>query len=254
MIDTIKDIEFFKLDKIYYLYKTSSSDKNLDIFYQLQKYESSLDFFSYYTKNDIKNLVNSLNELDIKLTSIFNDNSNKFSSNTDKYISQISKIILTLHLILKNQEILNKLLLKSKQYLNEITNNLTENINQDKLLSLINNLLYSFSNDNSSLFSNFSLVSTRIDSCSSINSWNKTLSQKQIEINNNKIQEDFFNTKKLSIVNEEILSDVQTPGFIEKKTNKFNIDTEVNISNNNISNDNDLNISICDMIFTDNSN
>ena len=96
MMDTIKYIELlgvFKSDKIYYLYKTSSSEFNLEILSRLQKYESSLDFFSYYTKNNIKNQINSINQLDKNLTSVLYDNSNNYISNIDKYISQISKII-----------------------------------------------------------------------------------------------------------------------------------------------------------------
>ena len=257
MMDSIKYIELlgkFKSDKIYYLYKTSSSEINLDILSQLQKYELSLDFFSYYTKNDIKNLINSVNQLEKNLNYIFNDNSNNFESDADKYISQISKIILMLNLILKTQEILNKLLLKSKQYLNEISNNSKiENIYQDKLLSLINNLQNNYSNDISSPYYRFSIVSTTVNSSTSLNSWNKTSSQKQLKTTDEKTQEEFFNDKKLSIINEKCLSDVETPAFceIEKKiSNKDSIKKSINNSNNNVSNDIDLNISLRDMIFT----
>ena len=252
MKDAVKYIEFLgdlKSDKIYYLYKTSSSEINLEILSQLQKYESSLDFFSHYTKNDIKILLNCLNQLDKNYTSIFNDNSNNFSSNTEKYISQISKIILSLSLILKTQETLNKLLIKSKKYLNEISKNCKiENIYHDKLLSLINNLEYSFFNDISS-YNNFSMNSTKVNSSLSLNYEIKNVPKILSEVNNNKIQEDFFNDKKCSIVNEEILSDVQTPAFIEKKSNRDNINTTCNDFNNNVSNDNDFNISLRDMVF-----
>ena len=251
MMDSIKDIELignFKSDKIYYLYKTSSSEINLEILSQLQKYESSLDFFSYYTKNDIKNLTYSVNQLDKALTSIFNDNSNNFSLSTDKYISQISKIILVLNLIQKNQEIIYNLLLKSKQHLNKISNfSNIENINQDKLLCLIDNLQYNYFNDISPSNSNFSRTSTKVNSCSSLNLFNKTTSKKQIEINDDEKQEEFFIEKKLSIVNEEILSDVQTPAFMDKIPNKNNINTILNDSND--SKDIEFNLSFRDMNF-----
>ena len=178
-MDSIKHIDLlgdFKSDKIYYFYKTSSSEINLEILSQLQKYESSLEFFSFYTKNDIKNMINSVSHLDKDLTYVFNDNSNNFSSNTDKYISQISKIILVLNLIQKTQEILNKLLLNSKQYLNEISNNCEiENIYKDKLLSLIKNLEYDLYNDISSSYNHFSTVSSKANFSRSLSSSNKKL-------------------------------------------------------------------------------
>ena len=43
--------------------------------------------------------------------------------------------------------------------------------------------------------------------------------------NDDEKQEEFFIEKKLSIVNEEILSDVQTPAFMDKIPNKNNINT-----------------------------
>ena len=252
-MDSIKHIDLlgdFKSDKIYYFYKTSSSEINLEILSQLQKYESSLDFFSFYTKNDIKNLINSASNLDKNLTSIFNDASINFSSNTDKYISKISKIILALNLIQKTQEILNKLLLESKQYLNEISNNCKiENIYKDKLLSLINNLQYDLSNDIPSSYNHFSTASSKVNSSRSLSSINKKLSKFSKETNDSKIQEEFFNKKKSSIVNEEILSDIQTPGFTEKKSNN-NVSTVMNTSNNKIiTNKNNFDLSFRDMFF-----
>ena len=254
MMDSIKDIELignFKSDKIYYLYKTSSSEINLEILSHFQKYESSLDFFSYYTKNNIKNLTKSVKHLYKNLISILNDDSHNFSSNRDKYISQISKIILTLNFILKTKEILNKLLIKSKRCLNGISNNFKiGNIYNDKLLSLIDNLKYKLSNDISLFNKNFSRVSTEESSCSSLNLWNKIPSQKQIQIEDDEIQGKFFSEKKLSIVNEEILSDLQTPAFVEKKSSNVNFNnTSFNEFNNNDSNDNGLDLSFRDTIF-----
>lgn len=262
MMDAIKKIEVtgdFKSDKIYSLYKTSSTEINLEILSLFQKYESSLDFFSYYTKNDIKNLLNSVDQLDENLTSVFNENSNNFSSYINKYISQISKIILTLNLIQKTQEILNNVLLKSKLYLKEISNNSKiENMNQNKLLSLMDNLQYDFSNDIPFTYSRFSVDSTNVNSCSSINSLNKTSLKKKIKLNSdNKIYDNFFNTKLIGIVNEESLSDIETPAFCGKgkKTSNTELIKKVfkDSDNNNVSNDNDLNISLRDMIFDQDS-
>ena len=56
-MEIIKSIELlgeFKFDEIYYFYKTSSSEKNLEILSYLKKYQTSMDFFSYFTNADIK--------------------------------------------------------------------------------------------------------------------------------------------------------------------------------------------------------
>ena len=252
MMDAIKYIGLtgeFKPDKMYYFFKTSSSEINLEILSRLQEYESSIDFFSRHTALDINNIINSVNQLDKNLNSIFNDTPNNFSSDMDKYISGISKVIFILSLTIKIQVSLNNNLLKSKQYLNEISKSCKiENIYQGELLSLINNLEYNFANDTSILNNNFSVSSTKANSCSSINPYNKNFSNILSETDNNKSQEDFFKEKRLSIVNEEILSDIQTPEFIAKKPIKDNIYTIINNSSDSASNDNDFNLTFRDMI------
>ena len=136
-MDSIKYIEHlgdFSLDKIYYLWNASSSEINLEILSQFKKFEPTLDFFSYYTENNIKNLLKLIYKLDKNLTSVLNDNSNNFSTNTDKYISQISKIILSFILTQKNSRNIKQNFIKFKTILNEISNNCKiENIYQDKL-------------------------------------------------------------------------------------------------------------------------
>ena len=68
-------------------------------------------------------------------------------------------------------------------------------------------------------------------------------------MNDNKIQEEFFNKKKFSIVNEEILSDIRTPGFNEKKSNN-NVNLVLNPSNNKIiTNKNNFDFSFRNMDF-----
>ena len=251
-MDTIKCIDLLgelKSDKIYYLFKTSSAEINLEILSNLQKFESSLEFFSFYTKNNVKKLINFVNQLDKELNSPFNDDSINFTSNTDEYISKISKIILTLNLIQKSQEILNKNLLKLKQYINKILNNFKiKNIYQDKFLSLINNLQYNFSNNFYLPNNNYSLASTKVNSSTSLISCNKISSKNQNETNENQIKEEFFSKKQFSIINEECLSDIITPAFceIDKKQSNKNLILK---TFNNDSNFSDLNLSLRDMKF-----
>ena len=251
-METIKSIELlgeFKFDEIYYFYKTSSSEKNLEILSYLKKYQTSMDFFSYFTNADIKSLIDFLNELDRNLMTVFNDESNKFSTNTEKYISKISKIILILNLIQKNQEILNSILSETKQYFNKIfTNFKYDIIYQEKLLFLMDNLKYNFSNDFVFLNKKISRISTKVNS-RQISS--QDLLQIKNEINNNDSIKIFFEKNKNSIVNEECLSDIFTPGFqkLEKKIKEHQSKKNIINSNQDIYIQKDSNLSLSDMIF-----
>ena len=240
-MENIKSIELFgefKFNDIYYFYKTSSSETNLEILSHLKKYQSSMDFFSHFTNIDINCLTKILNELDINFMNIFNEDSNKYSTNIEKYISKISKVILILNLIQKNQEILNSIFSKIKHYFSEIfTNFKYDIIHQEKLLFLINNLQFNCGNDLDSPKKKISRISTKNNTCSSqISSqdlFQKTRLKNKIEINNSDITQNFFEKNKYSIVNDECLSDICTPGFqkLEKKIKESQ--SKINIKNSN---------------------
>ena len=83
---------------------------------------------------------------------------------------------------------------------------------------------------------------------------NRTSSKKQIEINDNEILEEFFNEKKISIINEECLLDTGTPAFCEIEKKQSNTAQKIlTSSNNNDSNNNVLDISLRDIIFVSGS-
>ena len=255
-METIKSIELlgeFKFDEIYYFYKTSSSEKNLEILSYLKKYQTSINFFSHFTNTDIKSLINFLNELDRQLTSIFNEEPNepsKFPNNTEKYISKISKIILILNLTQRTQEMLNSILSKTKHYFNEIfTNFKYDIIYQEKLLFLMNNLQYNFSNDLAFPNKKVSRISTKVNS-RQISS--QDLLENKNEINNDDTIKIFFEKNKNSIVNEECLSDIYTPGFqiLEKKIKEHQSKKNIINSNQGIYIQKESTLSLSDMIFT----
>ena len=260
-METIKLNELIgklKIDEIYYFYKTSSPETNLEILSCLKKYQSYIDFFSYYTDTDIKCLLNLLNELDRNLMFIFNQKLNKFSTNTENYISEISKIILTLNLIQKNQEMLNSIISKIKLYFKEkLINFKFDNVHQEKLLSLINNLENNFPNDLVLSNKEISRISTKDNSCSSQISPQELLqsstaknitSINKIKINTN---ENFFEKNNHSIIDEECLSNISTPKFqnLEKKNEESQSKNKLKNydENNNIQIESSLSLS--EMIF-----
>ena len=241
-MENIKSIELlgeFKFNEIYYFYKTSSSETNLEILSQLKKYQSSMDFFSYYTNIDTRDCTKFFEELEQNLINIFDKESNKYSTNTEKYISKISKIILTLNLIQKNQRILNSIISKTKHYFSEIFTNYEHDIiYQEKLLFLINSLQYNYSNDFIPPKKNISRISTQNDSCSSriISQESFQTTQKNIntDTNNNDSFENFFEKNKFSIINEECLSDICTPKFQINEKNIKEYQSKKSVKNSNI--------------------
>ena len=254
-MENIKSIELlgeFKFNEIYYFYKTSSSETNLEILSHLKKYQSSMDFFSYYTSIDTRNCTKFLEDLERNLINIFNKESNKYTSDTEKYISKISKIILTLNLIQKNQRILNSIISKTKHYFSEIFTNYEHDIiYQEKLLFLINSLQYNYSNDFISSKKNISRISTQNDSCSSQKFSQEAQKNITTDINNNESIDNFLEQNKFSIINEETLSDICTPKFqiTEKNIKEYQSKNSTKISNQDTNIQKGSTLTLSEMIF-----
>ncbi len=215
MLEYINSIDFldeYKSDKLYELHKSSSSEINAELLSKFKRYNSFNEFFTYYTNIDINSVSKLLTEIYTNLTNISNeDYSNKFSSNTDKYISQISKFILIFNLVLKIQENLSSILLKSKQLLNNSIRYDITNIHLDKYLSEINNLYH----NNISLIheKNISRTSAKDNSISSIKSLREHLLSKNEKLN---INHSYFFINKNDNDNEDSLLDLATPTFIKR--------------------------------------
>ena len=122
MFDFIKSFnlsEEIKDNEIYYLFKTDSSEINLQIISSLQKFTTNQELFNYYTKQNCKSVIDSFKNISSISSKICKEEEKKeFESEIDKYISGLSKIILLFSLIQKTNELLSDLLMNSKQYIN----------------------------------------------------------------------------------------------------------------------------------------
>ena len=169
MKDKINSIDLNgKLDheEIYYLYKTDSSEANIEISGRIDTFKHNMEFFEYYANKDIKNL---LNIFDLKLSENNDEYFPSFKSDIEQYISCISQIILSIKLLLKTQDVLSKTFVITKNQLSKLKNeNKLENYNQDYLFLYLESLL-KCTDQNFKIYSNDSVaLSSNISSLESI--------------------------------------------------------------------------------------
>lgn len=148
MLDFIKSLELskeIKIEEIYYLFKTESSDINQQILSSLKKFKTTQEFINYYINQDTKVALDHLKYLSTIISKICGEQEkNIFKTDYEEYISALSKIIFLFIIIKKNNDLLNNLLINTKKYIKnfyiefQIKNLVKENIN-----SCINNLAYS---------------------------------------------------------------------------------------------------------------
>ena len=134
--------EELKINDIYELFKTNSSDFNKMLLSNIQKYSNTKQLISHYIKNDIYNIYSSFNDIQSNLNRIINEeNQEIFYSENETYILGSSKIILFLSLIQKNNQLLMNLLNSTKLYIsNFYKNNNKESCIKSKIDLFLNEL------------------------------------------------------------------------------------------------------------------
>jgi hypothetical protein len=135
--------EELKINDIYELFKTDSSDFNKMFLSNIQKYSNTKQLISHYIKNDIYNIYSSFNDIQSNLNRIINEeNQEIFYSENETYILGSSKIILFLSLIQKNNQLLMNLLNSTKLYIsNFYKNNNKESCIKSKIDLFLNELI-----------------------------------------------------------------------------------------------------------------
>ena len=150
MLKNIESMDLFEeteydSDKLYNLFKTTSSTINLELLSKFQSFSTFDDFFKSYINKDINSFFDFFKRLDENYSIICNnENQKNFISLTDKYISIYANLIMLLHLILKNKNIIKKIIANVKNNIikynseNSIGYDFQEKLNQyvDYLLNL----------------------------------------------------------------------------------------------------------------------
>ena len=225
--ESIELTEELEINKLYNIFKITSSSINLEIFSKIQSFSTSYDFFSHYTGLEINLFSDILKKLEDNFLHICNNEKYlHFNSNEDKYISICSNLILLFNFILKTRKIFKTVITKIKnntiKYFSEnvIDSEFNDKIN-DNINKIINlSLTEDKYKDNSSL-SFRENISTANNTTTTINSIIQD--KNNIEENNKSILYD-------NICEENII----TPYFMSKGESFVNNIEIVNNNNNNI--------------------
>ena len=143
-LDLIKDL---KINDIYELFKTNSSDFNKMFLSNIKKYSDTQKLMSHYLKDDINNIYSSFNDISSNLNRIiYGENQEICYTEIETYILGASKIILFLSLIQKNNQLLMNLLNTIKLYISDFyKNNNKESCIKSRIDLFINELINSSS-------------------------------------------------------------------------------------------------------------
>jgi hypothetical protein len=214
--------EELKINDIYELFKTNSSDFNKMFLSNIQKYSNSKQLISHYIKNDIYSIYSSLNDIQSNLNRIIHgENKEVCYSEIETYILGSSKIIFFLSLIQKNNQLLMNLLYSTKLYISDFyKNNNKESCIKNKIDLFVNELI----NTSSYYQRSYSRKSTN------------DITNSSICINlENKNKQQYLN---LNINNKDNIIRSFTPKFKNEEENNI---IQKNSQNNHNSNINDGN-------------
>lgn len=220
-INSIDLSENLKINEIYNIFKTNSLEFNSDFLLILKKYSTTREFISHYTKIDIKNIITLFNDITISSSKIINEeNNNIFNSDIESYLYGISRIILLLYLIVKNNNLLHYLVKSTKQYINNFYSmNKKDSLIKGKLDAFIYDILSLSQRSNSRRSTNDKTSNTNL-SVSSINCDNK-----------NNVNSILLN--KLQMKNSDISSNKNNNHLLRSLTPRFEDLENTEQKNNN---------------------
>lgn len=144
MMDEINSLDIkgvVKLEKILPLFKTNSSNSNRIINEKIKTFQKTYDFLNNFTNVKTKHLLNIIDK-EYSYLSGKNCFNSKYDSKIDEYISCLVHIILSIKLLITTQEIINNILISSKNNLLKLKQeNQIKNTNQENLITIIDNIL-----------------------------------------------------------------------------------------------------------------
>ena len=234
MLDYIKSLNLsdeLKINELYNLFKTDSSDFNLQLLSNLQKFQKTNEFLCWYSKQNGENAFELFNNLNVITSKISEETEQKIANSPiDKYISDISKIILLISLIHKNNELLNHLLKTTKKILkNFFIRNNSKSVLKEKINNCINDLMNHSTITSQRNYSRRSTKEKTINSPILSNGFNLGKSKQFDDVSN---EDEGF-----------LFFQCNTPKFEEEENEIVEVNEEQSISNNINSNKN-ININI----------
>ena len=143
-VNSFNLIEELKNNEIYALFKTDSLDFNLKFLSNINQFKTTHQLIKNYTKVDVNNFFNVFNNVSLNASKIINSKNSALDSEIEIYTLGVSKIILLLCLIQKNNQLLNNLLNNTKLFIkNFYSSNKKESNLKEKYDLIINDLISS---------------------------------------------------------------------------------------------------------------
>ena len=143
-VNSFNLIEELKNNEIYDLFKTDSSDFNIKFLSSINQFKTTHQLIKNYTKVDVNNFFNVFNNVSLNASKIINTKNSTLDSEIEIYTLGVSKIILLLCLIQKNNQLLNNLLNNTKLFIkNFYSSNKKESNLKEKYDLIINDLINS---------------------------------------------------------------------------------------------------------------
>ena len=245
MMDILKSIDIYgeiNINDLFGLLKTKSQKSNSEIFDKIKNFNSFPDFCNYYLNQDSLKYFGNLQKIIYDFSKV--DYTTSIIGTVERYISCTTKVLLSLSLLLKIQDALNKILTSTKKELKSLKiKNQIENLYQENLFYMID----FFPNISHADLSRNSSTSTTITNESSLDLsshnliFNKYPSQKEIE-------------KFRFEINPEIYESApKTPKF-ESDLNSITEEEIENLNENNKINIPDSALTLSEFIFDDGQN
>ena len=235
MFDFIKSLDLseeIKSNEIYYLFKTDSSEINLNFLSSLQKFKTNQEFLYYYTNQDCKSVIDIFYNISSITSEICKDEKYLFQNNkNEQYISGVSKIIFLFLILQEYNKLLGKILMNTKQYIKKfyIDFHLQKNT-KEKIKSCINDLTCS-----SIVTSrrNYSRRSTKEEIIISLKKLSDAclFKNKQQEMNSNSNEDEYLFQIKTPKFDEEenyIIKDNKESKNESNNNDKINLNNGVN--------------------------
>ena len=235
MFDFIKSLDLseeIKSNEIYYLFKTDSSEINLNFLSSLQKFKTNQEFLYYYTNQDCKSVIDIFYNISSITSEICKDEKYLFQNNkNEQYISGVSKIIFLFLILQEYNKLLGKILMNTKQYIKKfyIDFHLQKNT-KEKIKSFINDLTCS-----SIVTSrrNYSRRSTKEETIISLKKLSDAclFKNKQQEMNSNSNEDEYLFQIKTPKFDEEenyIIKDNKESKNESNNNDKINLNNGVN--------------------------
>ena len=235
MLDFIKSLDLseeIKSNEIYYLFKTDSSEINLNFLSSLQKFKTNQEFLYYYNNQDYKSVIDIFYNISSITSEICKDEKYLFQNNkNEQYISGVSKIIFLFLILQEYNKLLGKILMNTKQYIKKfyIDFHLQKNT-KEKIKSCINDLTCS-----SIVTSrrNYSRRSTKEEIIISLKKLSDAclFKNKQQEMNSNSNEDEYLFQIKTPKFDEEenyIIKDNKESKNESNNNDKINLNNGVN--------------------------